>query len=227
MYRGAASRELGLLSVVERQSSLVLAGAGVVRGRQCEGGRGSVQPTTPQRTVGRGVNKETKATWHTETGRPATSLPLRVKCPRWRTLHPAPTPSACSSTPGGCLSSRTVLSHSSTFVSQTPRPGASKERPPPSFQLRALETCTRPPGGGVGVKRAGPPRRPQRSVQRTRTHGAPRRVRRRPTWRPPSAHDESVLSIVSAWSDGEQAGDRDNKFRESERGAHQHKHSDG
>jgi len=29
-----------------------------------------------------------------------------------------------------------------------------------------------------------------------------------------------VLSIVSAWFDGEQAGDRDNTFRESERGAH-------
>jgi len=98
--------------------------------------------------------------------------PPPSSCTLWRTLHPAPTPSACSSTPGGCLSSRTVLSHSSTFVSQTPRPGESKERPPPSVQLRALETGARPPGGGVGVRRAGPPRRPQRSVQKERTHGA-------------------------------------------------------
>jgi len=83
MYRGAASRELGLLSVVQRQSSRVLVGAGVVRRRQCEGGRGFVQPTTTQRILGRAVNKETKATWHTETGRPATSPPLRVQCTRW------------------------------------------------------------------------------------------------------------------------------------------------
>jgi len=55
--------------------------------------------------------------------------------------------------------------------------GGSKERPPPHFQLRALETGTRPPGGGVRARRAGPPRRPQQSVQKKRTHGAPRRVR--------------------------------------------------
>ena len=93
------------------------------------------------------------------------------------------------------------------------------------FPVEGVGNWHKTTGGGRESQAGGPSaastaERPKKKDARSPTKGAS------PSWRPPSAHDEWVLSIVSAWSDGERAGDRDNKFREGERGAHQHKTSD-